>query len=78
MAQPEVDDAGIAFSGVAAAENGATGIAKTSFDGAREGQLSMEEGDQIKVLDRAANSRGPGGPTGPLGTPSRTPWTLSR
>ena len=27
---------------------------------------------------RAANSRGPGGPTGPLGTPSRTPWILSR
>ena len=27
---------------------------------------------------RAANSKGPGGPTGPLGTPPRTPWTLSR
>ena len=25
---------------------------------------------------RAANSSGPGGPTGPLGTPSRTPWAL--
>ena len=27
---------------------------------------------------RAANCRGPGGPTGPLRTPSRTPWLLSR
>ena len=27
---------------------------------------------------RAANSRGPGGPTGPLRTPSMTPWILSR
>ena len=26
---------------------------------------------------RADNSRGPGGPTGPLGTPPRTPWILS-
>ena len=26
---------------------------------------------------RAANSGGPGRPTGPLCTPSRTPWTLS-
>ena len=25
----------------------------------------------------AANSRGPGGPIGPLRTPTRTPWTLS-
>jgi hypothetical protein len=30
------------------------------------------------VCPRAANSRGPGGPTGPLRTPSRTPRTLSR
>ena len=30
------------------------------------------------VALRAANSRGPGGPTGPLRTPSMTPWTLSR
>jgi hypothetical protein len=30
------------------------------------------------AVDRAANSRGPGGPTGPLGTTSRTPWMLSR
>ena len=29
------------------------------------------------VLARAANSGGPGGPTGPLRTPSRTPWILS-
>ena len=27
---------------------------------------------------RAANSGGPEGPTGPLGTRSRTPWILSR
>ena len=27
---------------------------------------------------RAANPRGPGSPTGPLHTPSRTPWTLCR
>ena len=27
---------------------------------------------------RAANSRGPGGPPGPLATPSRTSWTLSK
>jgi hypothetical protein len=26
----------------------------------------------------SANSRGPGGPAGPLRTPSRTPWTLSK
>jgi pimeloyl-ACP methyl ester carboxylesterase len=32
----------------------------------------------LAVLDRAANSRGPGGPTGPLRTPSRTPRVLSR
>ena len=30
------------------------------------------------VVNRAANSRGLGGPTGPLGTLSRAPWTLSR
>jgi hypothetical protein len=29
------------------------------------------------VTLRAAISRGPGGPTGPPRTPSRTPWTLS-
>ena len=33
-------------------------------------------GSYAMVMDRAANSRGPGGPTGPLGTPSRTPWIL--
>ena len=32
----------------------------------------------ISVEIRAANSWDPGGPTGPLGTPSRTPWILSR
>ena len=32
----------------------------------------------VLVQIRAANSRGPGGPTGPLGTPLRTPWILSR
>ena len=32
----------------------------------------------MTVHDRAANSRGPGGPTGPLSTPSMTPWILSR
>ena len=31
-----------------------------------------------EVLSRAANSGGPGGPTGPLRTPSRTLWILSR
>ena len=31
----------------------------------------------VHVPARAANARVPGGPTGPLGTPSRTPWTLS-
>ena len=30
-----------------------------------------------EVVFRDANSRGPGGPTRPLGTPSRTPWILS-
>jgi hypothetical protein len=30
------------------------------------------------VLSRADSSRGPGGPTGPLRTPSRTPWILCR
>jgi hypothetical protein len=30
------------------------------------------------VGPRAANSRVPGGPTGPLRTPSRTPWILPR
>ena len=30
------------------------------------------------AIDGAANSRGPGGPTGPLGTPSRTPCVLFR
>ena len=29
---------------------------------------------QGRVKGRAANSRGPGGPTGPLGTPPRIPW----
>ena len=32
----------------------------------------------VLVSGRAANSWGPWDPTGPLGTPSRTPWTLSR
>ena len=32
----------------------------------------------VEHAARAANSRGPGGPTGPLGSPSRTPWILSR
>ena len=32
----------------------------------------------IQVGFRAANSRDPGGPTGPLGTRLRTPSTLSR
>jgi hypothetical protein len=36
------------------------------------------EADQPKVTPRAANSGGPGGPTGPLCTPSRTPWALCR
>ena len=30
-----------------------------------------------EVLLRAANSKGPGGPTGPLRTPSRAPGALS-
>jgi hypothetical protein len=34
--------------------------------------------DEVGPPPRAANSRGPRGPTGPLGTPSRTPWILSR
>ena len=34
--------------------------------------------DKSTVAAEAANSRGPGGPTGPLPTPSRTPWILSR
>jgi NAD(P)-dependent dehydrogenase (short-subunit alcohol dehydrogenase family) len=33
---------------------------------------------QFNVGCRAAILRGSGGPTGPLRTPSRTPWTLSR
>ena len=35
-------------------------------------------GDATSFKRRAANSGGPGGPTGPLRTPSRAPWTLSR
>jgi hypothetical protein len=30
------------------------------------------------VMDRAADSKGPGGPPRPLGTPSRTPWGLCK
>ena len=39
---------------------------------------SEEDYEQQQASIRAANSRGPGGSTGPLRTPSRTPWTLSR
>ena len=34
-------------------------------------------GRLVAVGGRAANSRGPGRPTGPLRTPSMTPWILS-
>ena len=37
-----------------------------------------EEQAATYVTLGADNSRGPGGPTGPLGTPFRTPATLSR
>jgi vacuolar protein sorting-associated protein 13A/C len=40
-------------------------------------EAKMKEISTRDVLRRAANSRGPGDPTGPLGTPSRTPGTLS-
>ena len=39
--------------------------------------VRLPGGRQLKVLGRDANSRCPGGPTGPLRTPSRTPWILS-
>ena len=44
------------------------------LDGDGDGNLSPLE----LVAGRAANSKGPGGPTGTLGTPSKTPWILSR
>jgi gluconolactonase len=40
-------------------------------------RLDTSTGALTAVATRAANSRGTGGPTGPLGTPSRTPATLS-
>ena len=38
--------------------------------------LARRRHHQAVVLTKADNSRGPGGPTGPLGTPFRTPDTL--
>ena len=37
-----------------------------------------EESIALTVLDRAADSMGPRGHLGPLGTASRTPWILSK
>ena len=36
----------------------------------------LEDADHVER--RADNSRGPGGPTGPCGTPPMAPWILSR
>ena len=38
---------------------------------------SIKMGARVSVDGRAANSRGPGGPTGALGTPSRSPWIFA-
>ena len=40
--------------------------------------LALQNGAPADVSTRADNSRGPGGPMGPLRTPLRTPETLSR
>jgi hypothetical protein len=54
----------------------AQGVTYVSVARAAEGIRRFHS--QELVLGGAANSRGPGGPTGPLGTPPRAPWIPSR
>ena len=58
---------------VAARGAGAAAAAKSAAPAAAPVTL-----ESVPAPVRAADPRGLGGPTGPLGTRSRTPWILSR
>ena len=58
------------------AAGGAPGAGAWALHGGRLGKVvSVNHYGQVAI--RAANSGGPGVPTGPLGTPFRTPGALS-
>ena len=73
-AAPEIYNPADPVSGMAAMPRNMTGMAmKMSAGGYKTHMFGKWD-----VVIRAANSRGPGGPTGPLRAPSRTPWIPSR
>jgi hypothetical protein len=52
--------------------------ADPEMDAVIGGEYLVHDGKVGMVITRAGNSRGPGGPTGPLGTPVEGPRTLPK